>query len=452
VVTKVKVSAVVDKQLPGHFIESETELIALLKQYYLWMESPNGVMDSIQNTYENFYIDTADSGFLKFFTKRVIPNIPQDALVDKKLIAKYARQFYQSKGSEDSFKFLFRAVYGKSLEIAYPKLDLFRTSSASWLGQHALKIYTPDPAITGIKGRKLIGQDSGATCVVQSIVQYQDHYVLTVDSPFGVFVVDEVVFTEPVDGNNVVYARTVGQINTSQIIAGGSGYAVGEQLLCIGGDGQDLIATISEVSSTGAITKVSITDGGFGYVSTPPTFIGIAGASSGLGANVKLFIGAMVSLFNFYDDSDFLSSSKKLQDGYYYQDYSYVLKSAMSSSVYKLLVDSLLHPSGTQQFNEYIADAAETITAWYAGIKNVSTIVDKSLTLGDTNVIPFIVSFGMGVELVLISRPTATGGSGDIILPYASFPISQYASIRIMDITSTQTMGVKHSASFVSIS
>jgi hypothetical protein len=283
-------------------------------------------------------------------------------------------------------------------------------------------------------------------------VQYQDHYVLTVDSPFGVFVVDEVVFTEPVDGNTVVYARTVGQINASQIIAGGGGYAVGEQLLCVGGDGQDLIATISEVSSTGAITKVSITDGGFGYVSTPPTFIGIAGASSGLGANVKLFIGAMVSLFNFYDDSDFLSSSKKLQDGYYYQDYSYVLKSAMSSSVYKLLVDSLLHPSGTQQFNEYIADAAETITAWYAGIKNVSTIVDKSLTLGDTNVIPFIVSFGMGVELVLISRPTATGGSGDIILPYASFPISQYASIRIMDITSTQTMGVKHSASFVSIS
>jgi hypothetical protein len=452
VVTKVKVSAVVDKQLPGHFIESETELVALLKQYYLWMESPNGVMDSIQNTYENFYIDTADSGFIKFFTKRVIPNIPQDALIDKKLIAKYARQFYQSKGSEDSFKFLFRAIYGKSLEITYPKLDLFRTSAARWLGQHALKIYTPDPAIIGIKGRKLIGQDSGATCVVQSIVQYQDHYVLTVDSPFGVFIVDEVVFTEPVDGDSVVYARTVGQINASQIVAGGSGYAVGEQLLCVGGDGQDLIANVAEVSATGAITKISITDGGFGYVSTPPTFIGIAGASSGLGANVKLFIGAMVSLFNFYDDSCFLSSSKKLQDGYYYQDYSYVLKSALPSSVYKLLVDSLLHPSGTQQFNEYIADAAQAITAWYVGVNSATTLVDKFLILGETSVIPFIVSFGMGVELVLISRPTVSDGIGDIILPYAALPMSPYATIRIMDIASTQTMGVKYSASFVSIS
>jgi hypothetical protein len=115
-------------------------------------------------------------------------------------------------------------------------------------------------------------------------------------------------------------------------------------------------------------------------------------------------------------------------------------------------VDSLLHPSGTQQFNEYIADAADAITAWYVGVNSATTLVDKSLDLGDNPVIPFIVSFGMGVELVLISRPTVSGGSGDIILPYASFPISPYATIRIMDIASTQTMGVKHRASFVSIS
>jgi hypothetical protein len=439
VVTKVKVSAVVDKQLPAHFASAETELTLLLKKYYEWMESSGGVLDSSQNTYENFYLDSSDADFLKFFTKRIIPNIPQDALIDKRLITKYARQFYQSKGSEESFKFLFHAIYGQSVDIYYPKVDLFRTSSATWLGQHALKIYTPDPAILGIKGRKLIGQTSGASCIVQSVDSYLDHFVVSVDNPFGIFLVDEVVFVEPVNGDSVVYARTLGQVNSYRVDFGGIGYSVGEILTYAGGDGQDLVVVVSDVSDGGAIKKLSIMDGGFGYVSTAPTFVS---ASSGSGANISFYIGAMTSLSNFVDDTDFLSSSKKLQDGYYYQDYSYVLKSALSSYVYKLVVDSILHPAGTRQFAELIDDLTHAIVPWFVGIRDARSFLDKIIEPTTIPVVPSIRSFGGGVELIFLSMPSVVA-SGDIILPYADVEINQYADIRIIDINRSNSLSVK---------
>lgn len=445
-VTKVKVSTVVGKQLPAHFASAETELTLLLKKYYEWMESSGGVLDSSQNAYENFYLDSSDADFLKFFTKRVIPNIPQDALIDKKLIAKYARQFYQSKGSEESFKFLFRAIYGKSVDIYYPKVDLFRTSSATWLGQHELKVYTPDPAIATAIGRKLIGQTSGASCIIQSVTPYQGHFDLGVGNPIGVFLIDEPVFVEPIDGGSKIYARTLGQVNVAKVISGGSGYSVGSTLSYTGGDGQDLSAMVSEVDSFGAIVKVTIADGGFGYATTAPTFNGVGGA------NIVFYLGAMTTLSNFLDDTDFLSSSKKLQDGCYFQDYSYVLKSSVNASTYKLVVDALLHPAGTMQFNELVEDPLNAVHAWFVGVNSVASFFEKvySYDLSMGNQVPFISSFGGGVELTLLTVPTVSSLL-DIIQPYSEIPIAQYADVRIMDIGQDVGMGVKYTTTFVTI-
>ena len=352
-VTKVKVSTVVANQLPAHFASSESELSQLLKVYYQWLELSGNPLDNANSIYENFYLESADAGFLKFFTQRIIPNIPQDALINKKLIAKHARNFYQSKGSEDSFKFLFQAIYGKSVDIYYPKNDLFRTSSASWIGVHTIKVYTPDPNIKNIVGRKLIGQTSTASGIVETVTQNPDHYVITLSKPLGVFGIDEVVSTEAVTGQPTVYCRTLGLINVVRISNGGSGYTVGTVLTTSGGDGQDFVAQITQVGITGDIQQIGIVSPGSGYTTIPPIFLG---AGAGIGASVQFYIGAMLSVNQFKDDTDFLSSTKKLQDGEYYQEFSYVLRTSISSLLYDLVVDSLIHPSGTRRFAENIPD------------------------------------------------------------------------------------------------
>lgn len=46
------------------------------------------------------------------------------------------------------------------------------------------------------------------------------------------------------------------------------------------------------------------------------------------------------------DNGGFLSDRKKLQDSYYYQDYSYVIKTSKTYEVWKDIVTKILHPAG----------------------------------------------------------------------------------------------------------
>ena len=69
---------------------------------------------------------------------------------------------YLSKGSESSFKFLFRLLFGQELDIKYPKNEILRASDGKWEIENALKvsndissIHTGDGTTTTFK---LLGQ------------------------------------------------------------------------------------------------------------------------------------------------------------------------------------------------------------------------------------------------------------------------------------------------------
>ncbi|MCX8008239.1 MAG: hypothetical protein N3A54_00890 [Patescibacteria group bacterium] len=52
----------------------------------------------------------------------------------------------------------------------------------------------------------------------------------------------------------------------------------------------------------------------------------------------------------YVDDRGFLSSRKKLQDNYYYQEFSYELQSEYNINEFSLILEELLHPSGFKYF------------------------------------------------------------------------------------------------------
>ena len=59
---------------------------------------------------------------------------------------------------------------------------------------------------------------------------------------------------------------------------------------------------------------------------------------------------------NFNGTDSFLSSDKKLQDGYYYQEYSYEISSDISRDRYIDVLENLVHPSGTKLFSKMVFD------------------------------------------------------------------------------------------------
>lgn len=63
------------------------------------------------------------------------------------------------------------------------------------------------------------------------------------------------------------------------------------------------------------------------------------------------------------DTKGFLSWNNKLQDNFYYQEYSYVIQSTQFIDTYRAVVNNILHPAGVKLFGEYDIHTALDVTA-----------------------------------------------------------------------------------------
>ena len=73
------------------------------------------------------------------------------------------------------------------------------------------------------------------------------------------------------------------------------------------------------------------------------------------------------------DTKGFLSWNNRLQDNFFYQVYSYVIRSKTALQKYKQFVDDLLHPAGTKMFGEYIQTSNVSVGTIMLSNVSVST-------------------------------------------------------------------------------
>ena len=73
--------------------------------------------------------------FLKKLKKQFIPGFDDrslDSNLNQRLFIKRSKDFYESKGTDESFKILFGALYGEKVEVVKPREFLFRPSDAGF--------------------------------------------------------------------------------------------------------------------------------------------------------------------------------------------------------------------------------------------------------------------------------------------------------------------------------
>ena len=105
-----KTSLLVSSQLP-EFIRDEPsyeKFVAFLNAYYEWMEENGKVTDRTKNLLNYTDIDKTSDEFLDYFYEEFLTYFPAEIVADKQKVVKIAKQLYQSKGTTQSFKFLFR--------------------------------------------------------------------------------------------------------------------------------------------------------------------------------------------------------------------------------------------------------------------------------------------------------------------------------------------------------
>lgn len=263
-----KLSSQIESQFPGFIREEGPQFVSFLKAYFEYMEQNGKVVNATRSLSDYRDIDRTLDSFVEYFRRELMPSIPKDALVDQRLLIKNIRDFYKSRGTPESYRFLFRALFNKEVDFYYPGDDILRASDGRWLRESKLRVGEPkniNPS--GFEGIKVTGAVSGATAVVQGVVSTISSgmiiYDMTVENIDGTFVDGERVFDD--NNNYATVTAQIGPVTQFTITEGGSRHNTGD-LIEIGGAGSTSTATaiVTRVKEATGITA-RIVKGGSGY-------------------------------------------------------------------------------------------------------------------------------------------------------------------------------------------
>ena len=171
---------------------------------------------------------------------------------------------------------------------------------------------------------------------------YDENVAIKFTLPFGHKADDRFLLsTVDFDSNEFITgfdSGAIAKVNTGTAIASG------------GIRGNNAVIDVAGLAA-GSIKEIEIINLGVGYTSAPTLSLSDKGGGN---ANLSARIGTIGETPGIYINEDGRpSSTKKLIDSYYYQDYSYSLRTSKQTREYEETVKELLHPSGSKMFGEF---------------------------------------------------------------------------------------------------
>lgn len=305
-ITSQTITAFLPRQIPDYVQEYYPIFVVFVTKYFEWLEQGGNPQAIIQNIRANNNVDTTVSSLLTKFVEMYAPGMPIQPAADRSIIVKYFRDFYQKKGSEDTFKFFFRAFYNDDITVFYPNTILFKPSDNNWYTEQKLTV----TKVSGDPTSSVHTVITGATSKARAVIN--------------------------------VSRRVSKGFNNWELIVQPSSIAgtfvSGETLTATAWDWSD--RTSSQV--TMLLTRPLETSTG-----------------------------------EFQNTRSMLSSDQVIQDSYYFQQFSYVLRSRIGRDTWAGAVLKELHPVGLILFNDLLLDStiAVNATSSFARTTRVETTV-----------------------------------------------------------------------------
>jgi len=142
-----KTSLLINRQVPEYVREDYPLFISFLEAYYEFLENKQGSQknDLTKKAKDLRYLPDVDASIDEFedsFFNNFASLFPRDARVDKSFLIKNVLPLYLSKGSQESFKFLFRLLFDSEVDVVLPKNNVLRASDGNWTIDNILRIET----------------------------------------------------------------------------------------------------------------------------------------------------------------------------------------------------------------------------------------------------------------------------------------------------------------------
>ena len=238
-----------------------------------------GIKDNVVRASGNILnykqIETSIDKYVSYLKDELYPSLPASYYGNKRLIAKQFRDFFQSKGTEQSYRFLFRLLYDQEIEFYYPGEDILRVSDGNFEKTQIIRTasvaYGYDQSNVSFNrdiflfiNKTIVGNTSGTLANVIDIKKFFVGAIeiaeMTLKLVSGTFSAGESISATD-DAN--LYANIYGIISGFTIIDGGSGYQV-DTPVTITGDGYAAQAKVSSIKQS-PISALKINAIGHGY-------------------------------------------------------------------------------------------------------------------------------------------------------------------------------------------
>lgn len=143
--TNFKTSNLILEQVPEFVRDEYPKFISFLEAYYEFLEEKQGSLNndliskakSIGSVSD---IDLSLDDFEDHFYEKFAALLPKEAEVRKDILFKNLNRLYLSKGSIESYKFLFRLLFNEEVQIIEPKNEVLKASSSVWSIENSLRI------------------------------------------------------------------------------------------------------------------------------------------------------------------------------------------------------------------------------------------------------------------------------------------------------------------------
>lgn len=264
-----KTSLLVPSQLPEYIRDdpSYANFVTFLQAYYEWVEQEGGFVYESKNLKNYYDIDETLDKFIDYYVNEFMPLFPQETLSDKRKLIKKIREVYQTKGTPNSYKFLFRSLYNSESELYNSKDFVLVSSDGKWVVTKYITINSTDPTWRQSIGYRLFGVTSKGYATIENIIINENNIQVIVTGIERNFSSGEYVKVvdynyQPVEfSNGQLIAQSYGVITsvTPDSRSRGENYDIGDPVVFYGGLNPELSNPVGASAYVSEITYASVT-------------------------------------------------------------------------------------------------------------------------------------------------------------------------------------------------
>lgn len=265
--SNVKLNTVVQQQLPEFIREDYPAFVAFVKAYFEYLEliDPRDISDlrDIDKTIYDYIITISNEiGF---------SNSPDatTANISPQLFLRKSKSMFISKGTEESYRFLFKILFNKIVDISYPWDSVLKTSDGKWRQDTSIFVEIESGDINTIIGNEIsIYSSSGINTIINlSIdrIKYIDGniYEIFINKNFygTINIGDPVLFGD-------FHAKVIPTTSNYTIEVPGLGFKQGDLITAstlVGSTIVKQIIKVSKVNNEGGILAITNVSFGSGY-------------------------------------------------------------------------------------------------------------------------------------------------------------------------------------------